>query len=103
MYAIIQDGGHQYKVEEGQVIRVQKKDLEPGTAITFDQVAAIGGEGEARFGAPFIDGAAVEATVLAEGRGPKIVVRKFRRRKRYRRKQGHRQDYTELQVNSIKG
>ena len=103
MYAIIQDGGHQYKVEEGQVIKVQLKDAEPGATYTFDQVAALGGDGEARFGTPYLDGASVEATVLGSGRGAKIVVQKFRRRKRYRRKQGHRQGYTELRVEKIKG
>ncbi|MCA9320725.1 MAG: 50S ribosomal protein L21 [Planctomycetes bacterium] len=102
MYAIIQDGGHQYRVEEGQVLRVQKKDLEKGATLSFEQVSAVGGDGEARFGAPFIDGASVEATVVGGGRGAKIVVAKFNRRKRYRRRQGHRQDYTELRVDSIK-
>lgn len=100
MYAIIQDGGHQYRVEAGQVCRVQKKDAEVGSTLTFDQVAAVGGD-EMTVGAPFLDGATVSATVLRQGKAKKIVVAKFRRRKNYRRRQGHRQRFTEIRVESI--
>ena len=102
MYAVIQDGGHQYKVEPGMTFRVQKKDLEVGHTLTFDQVAVIGGEG-LKIGKPFVAGASVEATVQRHGRGEKIVIRKFRRRKTYRRKAGHRQEYTELKIETING
>ena len=102
MYAIIHDGGHQYRVEQGTVFRIQAKDAEVGSTMTFDKVAAMGGD-ELRVGAPYVEGAAVEATVVRQLKGKKIVVRHFRRRQNIRRKQGHRQRYTELRVESIKG
>ena len=100
MYAIIQDGGHQYRVEEGQTCRVQKKDVEVGSTLTFEQVAAVGGDGM-KIGTPYVDGASVSATVLRQGKAKKIIVSKFRRRKYYRRRQGHRQRFTEIRVDSI--
>lgn len=102
MYAVIKDGGHQYKVVAGEVFRVQSKDVEVGSTFTFSEVAAVGGDA-LQIGKPFVAGASVEATVLGHGRGKKIVVRKFRRRKNYKRKQGHRQNYTELRIDTING
>ncbi len=100
MYAIIQDGGHQYRVEEGQVLRVQKKDVEVGASLSFDHIAAVGGD-QLRAGTPLLDGASVSSTVLRQRKAKKIVVSKFRRRKNYRRRQGHRQQFTEVRIDSI--
>ncbi len=102
MYAIIHDGGHQYKVEAGQTYRVQLKDAEVGDSVTFDKFAALGGD-DLTLGKPYVDGAAVQGTVVRHLRGKKIVVRKFRRRKNYHRKQGHRQDFTEIRIDQING
>ena len=102
MYAIIQDGGHQYRVEPGSTVRIQLKDAEAGSEFTFDRVAAVGGD-ELRVGAPYLDGVTVRGTVLRHGRDRKIVVRHFRRRKNHRRKHGHRQGFTEVRIDSIDG
>lgn len=100
MYAIVHDGGHQYRVEPGQVCRVQLKDTPKGETFTFDRVSLVGGDG-LKVGQPYVDGATVTGTVLGETKGDKIVVRHFRRRKDSRKKQGHRQRYTELRIDSI--
>ena len=100
MYAIVHDGGHQLRVEPGQIYRIQRKAADVGETLTFDNVAMVGGD-EPRFGAPYVDGAKVEATVVRQLRGKKLVIRHFRRRKNSRRKNGHRQDYTEIRVDSI--
>lgn len=100
MYAVIKTGGKQYRVSEGQSLRVEKIAGEPGDKVTFDQVLMLGGD-EATVGRPTVAGAKVEAKILAQDRAKKIIVFKFRRRKNYRRKQGHRQPYTELQVTNI--
>ena len=100
MYAIIQDGGHQYKVEEGDVCRIQLKDVEVGASITFDKVAAVGGD-QLSVGTPYVSGATVEGTVVNQLKGKKINVSFFRRRKDSRRVLGHRQRYTEVRINSI--
>ena len=102
MYAIFQDGGHQYKVESGDVCRVQLKNAEEGSSITFGEVAAIGGD-ESRVGTPFVEGAAVKATVVRHVKGEKIIVGRFRRRQNSRTKNGHRQRYTEIHIDSIDG
>jgi len=106
MYAIVEDSGTQLKVEEGDVLRIDPR-AEAGDAgeIAFDKVLLIGEEGgEARIGAPYLDGASVKAEVLdAEAKGEKIDVIKFKRRKGYRRKQGHRQSYMQVRVTSISG
>lgn len=102
MYAIIEDSGSQMKVAEGDVLTI---DLRDGTAagdeITFDRVLMLGGEGDATLGLPYIDGATVRAKVLEEVKGEKLYVTKFRRRKGYRRKTGHRQRYLEVQIVGI--
>jgi len=102
MYAIIQDGGHQHKVEPGDVCLVELKDAAVGSTITFDQVAAVSGD-DLRVGAPFLDGVTVDATVVRHTAGKKILVQFFRRRKDSRRRMGHRQKYTELRIEAING
>ncbi|AXY25870.1 50S ribosomal protein L21 [Suicoccus acidiformans] len=100
MYAIIQTGGKQVKVEEGQTIYVEKLDAQEGETVTFDQVVFVGGE-NTKVGTPLVEGATVEATVEKQGRGKKITIYRYRRRKDSHRKQGHRQPYTRLTINSI--
>ncbi|MEE8106574.1 MAG: 50S ribosomal protein L21 [Planctomycetota bacterium] len=100
-YAIINDHGCQYTVREGDVIRIDLKDATEKESIVFDQVLMVRSDGDVRVGQPNVDGAKVVCTVLGETRGAKVVVRKFQRRKNYRRKQGHRQRYTQVRVDSI--
>lgn len=100
MYAIIETGGKQLKVEEGQTIVVEKLTAESGDTVTFDKVLFVGGE-EVKVGTPMVEGASVTAKVEEQGRGKKIVVFKFKKRKHYRKKQGHRQPYTKLTVEKI--
>lgn len=102
MYAVIKTGGKQYRVSQGQSLRVEKLAGEPGDTITFDQILMLGGDAP-KVGTPVVSGAKVEAKIVAQDRAKKVIVFKFRRRKNYRRKQGHRQPYTELQVTSISG
>jgi len=103
VYAIIADGSHQYRVEEGTTFEVQLKDLPDGAkTVTFDQVLMVGDTGEApKIGHPTIDGASVTANVVREIKGDKIVVQKFRRRKNSASKTGHRQRYLLLTVDKI--
>lgn len=103
MYAIIADSGRQYKVEEGQELEVDlRADATAGTTITFDRVLLIsGGAGGVQIGEPTVAGASVSAEVLAQTQGEKVTIQKFRRRKNYRRKTGHRQMYTKVRVNKI--
>ncbi len=100
MYAIIATGGKQYKVEEGDVIRVEKLDVPVGSEYVFDQVLAIGDD-ELTVGCPVVEGAAVKATVTDQARARKIVVYKYKRKTGYHKKNGHRQYYTELKIDSI--
>lgn len=102
MYAIVQNGGHQYRVAPGQTIQVQRMEADPGSEIVLNDVILIGGE-NVRVGQPFVEGAAVHATVLGETKGPKVMVFKYKRKNRYRVKTGHRQKYTALKIDSIKG
>ena len=103
MYAIIEDSGTQIKVSEGDVIRVDLRDLaENASSLTFDKVLYIGGEDtEATIGQPYVAGATVSAELLAQKRGDKVSVIKFRRRKNYKRIKGHRQDYLEVQIGAL--
>ena len=103
MYAVIRSGGKQYRVNQGGSVRVEKLAGEVGSSITLDDVLMVGEEGSVKIGAPTVDGASVSGTIVAQGRGPKLTVFKMKRRKGYRRKHGHRQDYTEIRVDSIKG
>ena len=101
MYAIIATGGKQYTVAEGDIIRVEKLEAEEGKKFTFDQVLAIN-DGALKVGTPTVAGATVTATVLGNGRGKKVVVYKYKRKTGYHKKNGHRQAYTEVKIESIK-
>jgi large subunit ribosomal protein L21 len=104
MYAVIRTGGKQYRVASGQVIKIERLDGAVGDTIAFDQVLMIGdeqGEGEPKVGAPLVEGAQVTAEVLEQGKGPKVIVFKKKRRKNYRRKRGHRQLQTVLRIRDI--
>ena len=101
MYAIIETGGKQYRVAEGDVIFVEKLGAADGEAVTFDKVLAVVDEAECRFGAPTLEGASVSATVVKNGKGKKIRVYKMKPKKNYRRTQGHRQPYTKIQITAI--
>ena len=105
MYAVIKTGGKQYRVAAGDVIKVERLPGAVGETVALDQVLMIGGEGdgEARIGAPLVEGASVRAEVLDQIKGPKLLVFKKRRRKHYRRKRGHRQFQTVLRVSDIAG
>jgi large subunit ribosomal protein L21 len=100
MYAVIRTGGKQYRVSEGQTLRVEKLTGKAGDKINFGEVLLLGGDSP-KVGQPLVKGASVAAEIVAEGRGPKIVVFKFKRRKNQRRKSGHRQTYTELKITGI--
>lgn len=102
MYAVIRTGGKQYRVAEGTVLRVEKLAGSAGEKITFNEVLFLGGDAP-KLGRPLVDGASVGGEIMAQDRGKKIVVFKFRRRKNYRRKAGHRQPYTQVKIVSIKG
>lgn len=103
MYAIISDGGHQYRVEEGLVFEVQRKELpEDAKVVEFDRVLLVGDtEDGPKIGRPTVDGAKVSATILGEVKADKIIIQKLRRRKGYRRKQGHRQLHLRVRVDKI--
>ncbi|MBW2275922.1 MAG: 50S ribosomal protein L21 [Deltaproteobacteria bacterium] len=101
MYAVIATGGKQYRVSEGDLVRVEKLDGGEGDKIVFDEVLMLGGGEQAKIGAPNVGKAKVEAEITAQGRARKIIVFKYKRRKNYRRKQGHRQPYTELRITKI--
>ncbi len=101
MYAIIETGGKQYRVEEGERIRVEKLDLEPGQEVEFSPLF-VGGE-EAKVGAPVVEGAKVVAEVVGHGKAKKVLVEKFKAKINYHRKKGHRQPYTELLIKEIRG
>ena len=100
MYAVIKTGGKQYRVSEGGHLRVDKLTGEVGDKLEFGEVLMLGGE-KLSVGAPFVKGAKVSAEIVAQGRDRKVIVFKIRRRKRYRRKGGHRQPYTELKITGI--
>lgn len=101
MYAVIKTGGKQYRVAAGDKLRVETLDVEEGATVNLDQVLMVGEGDNIAVGAPMLAGATVSATVLAHGRGKKIDVIKFRRRKHYRRQMGHRQNFTELEITAI--
>jgi large subunit ribosomal protein L21 len=103
MYAVVRTGGKQVRLSPGSSVRVESLPGSVGDAVELDQVLLVGGEGDPRVGAPLVDGAKVVGTIVAQGRGPKITVFKMKRRKGYRRKQGHRQNFTEIRVDKIEG
>jgi large subunit ribosomal protein L21 len=103
MYAVIQTGGKQYRVKSGEQLKVELLPAEVGAAVSFDHVLMLG-EGEGvRIGAPYVAGAKVKATVVAQGRGEKVRIFKMRRRKHYAKTQGHRQSFTEVRIDEIVG
>ena len=103
MYAVIKTGGKQYRVKPGDKLRVESLDLDEGESIDIDQVLMVGDGADVSIGNPLVSGAVVSAKVLSHGRGKKIDVIKFRRRKHYRRQMGHRQNFTELEITSVNG
>jgi large subunit ribosomal protein L21 len=103
MYAVIKTGGKQYRVSPGDKLRVESLDAEAGNSIDFDQVLMLGTGDDVTVGTPLVSGAVVSAKVLSHGRGDKVKVIKFRRRKHYRRQMGHRQNFTELEITSVNG
>jgi large subunit ribosomal protein L21 len=101
MYAIFRSGGKQFRAEPGATLRIPNVVAEPGETITFDEVLLGVNGGDLKVGAPLVSGAAITAEVLKHGKGEKIIIFKHKRRKNYRRKLGHRQQYTEIRVNEI--
>ena len=101
MYAVFQSGGKQHRVSEGQTIRLEKLDIATGETIEFDQVLLIADGEDVKIGAPLVSGGVVKAEIVAHGRGEKIKVVKFRRRKHYRKQQGHRQWFTDVKITAI--
>ncbi|MCB1762945.1 MAG: 50S ribosomal protein L21 [Gammaproteobacteria bacterium] len=101
MYAVIQTGGKQYRVSEGDLVRVEKLSADEGAEVELDKVLMIADGDNVKTGAPYIDGGKVSATVRSHGKGKKVKIIKFRRRKHHLKHQGHRQSYTELQITAI--
>ena len=101
MHAIIETGGKQYKVTVGDTLFIEKLEAEAGQAITFDKVLAILDGDKATFGAPVVEGASVAATVVKNGKGKKVRIFKYNPKKGYRKRQGHRQPYTKVQIGAI--
>jgi large subunit ribosomal protein L21 len=103
MYAVILTGGRQYRVMQGEVLRVEKLDAEPDAAVTFDNVLLVGKGDTITVGTPNVAGASVTAKVRTHGRADKVRIVKFRRRKHHRKQMGHRQHYTEIEITGIAG
>lgn len=101
MYAVIKTGGKQYKVEEGQILRFEKLDGETGAEIKFNDVLLYSDGEKITLGAPVIQNAVVSANIIEQGKGKKVIVFKYKRRKAYKRMRGHRQLYTAVKINSI--
>jgi len=102
MYAIIEACGKQYKVAEGDVVFFEKLDTAEGKKVTFDKVVLVSGNEKVQVGAPYVKGVKVEGKVVSHGKGKKIIVFKMKPKKNYRRKQGHRQPYTKVEITAIK-
>ena len=103
MYAVIETGGKQYRVKQGDVLFVEKLEASEGDTINIDKVLLVSNEGDVSTGKPYLEGAKVEATVLEQGKAKKIIVYKYKAKKNYRKKQGHRQPYTKLKIENIVG
>ena len=103
MYAIIKAGGKQYKVQSGEQLRVESLEGDVGAKVSFGEVLLVGAGDAVKLGAPLVSGAKVNATIVSHGRGDKVKIFKLRRRKHYQKHQGHRQQYTELQIGDIAG
>lgn len=103
MYAVIETGGKQYRVSQGQRIRVEKLDVDEGATVDLDKVLMVANGEDIKLGKPYVEGGKVTATVKAQGRGKKVMITKFRRRKHHKKTQGHRQSYTEIEITGISG
>ena len=103
MYAVIETGGKQYKVSEGDIIFIEKLEVAEDAVITIDKVVALANDNGINVGAPYVEGASVSAKVLKQGKEKKVVVFKMKPKKGYRKKQGHRQPYTKIQIEKISG
>ena len=103
MYAVIETGGKQYRVQEGDVITVEKLNVEAGAAISFDKVLVLADDKDLKVGAPYVAGAAVTGEVVENGKGQKVIIFKYKAKKDYRKKQGHRQPYTMVKITSLGG
>ena len=101
MYAVIETGGKQYRVQEGDIVFLERLPVESGDEVVFDKVLAVSSEGSMSFGAPYLADKSVQAKVLSHGKDRKIVVFKYKSKKGYRRKQGHRQPHTKVQIEKI--
>ena len=101
MYAVIKSGGKQYRVQEGQTLKLEKIEVPTGESIDFDEVLLVGNEDDVKVGAPLVEGAKVSAEVVSHGRGGKVTIIKFRRRKHHMKRQGHRQWFTEVKITGI--
>ena len=102
MYAVVNSGGKQYKVQQGEVLRVEKISGDVGSPVTFDRVLMFADGDNVSIGQPVLDGVSVEGHIVEQGKAKKIIVFKYKRRKRFRRKNGHRQQFTAVQIDSIK-
>ena len=103
MYAVIETGGKQYRVHEGDVLNIEKLNVEAGDKVTFDKVLVLAEEGDLKVGAPYIEGAAVTGEVVENGKAKKVIIYKYKAKKDYRKKQGHRQPYTMVKIESLGG
>ena len=101
MYAVIKTGGKQYRVVQGERLKVEKLEAEVGAKVTLDQILMVADGDKITIGSPVVKGASVKATVVSHGRGDKVMIFKFRRRKHYRKTQGHRQSFTEIKIEAI--
>lgn len=103
MYAVIETGGKQYRVQEGDVVTIEKLNVEAGEKVEFDKVLVLAGEGDLKVGAPYVEGAKVFGEVVENGKGQKVIIFKYKSKKDYRKKQGHRQPYTMVKIESLGG
>ena len=103
MYAVFRTGGKQYRARQGERVRIERLEAAVGDAVAFDQVLLVGEGAKIKVGAPLVSGGKVEAKVVSQGRDDKITIIKFRRRKHYKRVQGHRQQFTEVEITGING
>ncbi|OCG20361.1 MULTISPECIES: 50S ribosomal protein L21 [unclassified Gilliamella] len=101
MYAVFQSGGKQHRVSEGEVVRLEKIEVETGAEVVFDKVLMVANGEDIKVGAPFVEGATIKAEIVEHGRGDKVKIVKFRRRKHYRKQQGHRQWFTDVKITAI--